>query len=65
MGVAFAGKAALKKVVNEERPDHSDNKSFPSGHAAMAFAAATSLHKEFGKQNPWGYSACVCKDNTK
>ena len=53
VGVAFAGKAALKKVVNEERPDHSDNKSFPSGHAAMAFAAATSLHKEFGKQNPW------------
>ncbi len=39
MGVAFVGKTALKAVVNEERPDHSDNKSFPSGHAAIALAA--------------------------
>ena len=40
MGVAFGGKTALKAFINEERPDHSDNKSFPSGHAAIAFAAA-------------------------
>lgn len=53
VGVAFGVKTALKKVVKEERPDHSDNHSFPSGHAAMAFAAATSLHKEFGKECPW------------
>ena len=46
MGVAFVGKTALKAVVNEERPDHSDNKSFPSGHAAVAFAAARSIDKE-------------------
>ena len=36
MGVAFVSKTALKAIVNEERPDHSDNKSFPSGHAAVA-----------------------------
>jgi hypothetical protein len=51
MGVAFVGKTALKAVVNEERPDHSDNKSFPSGHAAIAFAAARSIDKEFRKES--------------
>ena len=40
MGLAFGGKTALKAMINEERPDHSDNKSFPSGHAAIAFAVA-------------------------
>lgn len=47
VGVAYIGKTALKAVINEERPDHSDNKSFPSGHAAIAFAAARSIDKEF------------------
>ena len=40
MGVAFGGKTALKAMINEERPDHSDNKSFPSGHAAIGYGAA-------------------------
>ena len=31
----------LKKVVHEERPDKSDNESFPSTHATAAFALAT------------------------
>ena len=63
MGVAFVGKTALKAVVNEERPDHSDNKSFPSGHAAIAFAAARSIDKEFRKESIWipiaGYAAAA------
>ena len=63
VAVAYVGKTALKAVVNEERPDHSDNKSFPSGHAAMAFAAARSLDKEFRKDSPWisvaGYAAAT------
>jgi len=33
----------LKAVVNERRPDGSGNDSFPSGHTAAAFAAATYL----------------------
>ena len=53
VGMAYVGKTALKAIVNEERPDHSDNKSFPSGHASMAFAAARSLDKEFRKENIW------------
>lgn len=63
VGVAYIGKTALKAVVNEERPDHSDDKSFPSGHAAMAFAAARSIDKEFRKESIWipiaGYAAAT------
>lgn len=63
VGVAYVGKTALKAIVKEERPDHSDNKSFPSGHAAMAFAAARSIDKEFRKDCIWipiaGYAAAT------
>lgn len=31
----------LKKAVGKERPDHSDNRSWPSGHTANAFAAVS------------------------
>jgi len=51
--VAYGAKTALKAVIKEERPDHSDNMSFPSGHASMAFAAARSIDKEFRKDNIW------------
>lgn len=53
VAVAYGVKTALKLGVKEERPDHSDNKSFPSGHAAMAFAAARSIDKEFRKDYIW------------
>jgi membrane-associated phospholipid phosphatase len=38
----------LKDVVGEKRPDGSDNRSFPSGHTSMSFAAAGTLHKRYG-----------------
>ena len=61
--VAYGAKTVLKAMVKEERPDHSDNKSFPSGHAAMAFAAARSIDKEFRKESIWipiaGYAAAT------
>lgn len=63
VGVAYVGKTALKTMIKEERPDHSDNKSFPSGHASMAFAAARSMDKEFRKDCIWipiaGYAAAT------
>ena len=63
VGVAYIGKTALKTIVKEERPDHSDNKSFPSGHASMVFAAARSIDKEFRKESIWipiaGYAAAT------
>ena len=43
----------LKHSIHRMRPDGTDNKSFPSGHTAVAFCGATVLHKEFGKTSPW------------
>lgn len=43
----------LKYVVHEERPDHSDMKSFPSDQAALAFAPASYLWDRYG----WRYGA--------
>ena len=37
----------LKHLVNEERPDHSNNLSFPSGHTATAFASAQFMFREY------------------
>lgn len=39
---------AVKYTVRRERPDASNNKSFPSGHSASAFATATVLHRHYG-----------------
>lgn len=39
---------ALKYTVQRERPDHSNNVSFPSGHAAGGFAAAVVLTRHYG-----------------
>ena len=44
----------LKYSVKQPRPDGSGNNSFPSGHTATAFMAATILHKEYGlTHSPW------------
>ncbi len=63
---AFAGALTLSSVMliknttNVMRPDGSTANSFPSGHTATAFMAATMLHKEYGNVSPWisigGYS---------
>lgn len=39
---------SLKYSINRTRPDGSANNSFPSGHTATAFMAATIMHKEYG-----------------
>ena len=38
----------LKKAIDKERPDHSDNDSFPSGHTSVAFQGASFIHKRYG-----------------
>jgi hypothetical protein len=43
----------LKNITKEERPDGSDNDSFPSGHTSNAFVMATVLHHEFIDSNAW------------
>lgn len=52
---------ALKRLSAVDRPGTETDSSFPSGHTAQAFAAATILHREFGTDHPWisvlGYTA--------
>jgi membrane-associated phospholipid phosphatase len=50
-GATFLIVEALKASHHEMRPDGSDNKSFPSGHAAVAFSAAQFLQMKGG----WEY----------
>src|SRR5688500_1918430 len=38
----------VKYTIRRERPDRSNNKSFPSGHAGSAFATATVLQRHYG-----------------
>jgi membrane-associated phospholipid phosphatase len=38
----------LKLATNRLRPDGSDHQSFPSGHAALTFAAATVIERHLG-----------------
>ena len=61
MGVSQAAGAAftaglvesLKLTVHETRPDGSDDRAFPSGHAAIAFMGATMIERELGWRSPW------------
>ena len=39
---------SVKFTVQRERPDHSNRQSFPSGHAASAFATAGVLQRHYG-----------------
>ncbi|KXB82364.1 PAP2 family protein [Prevotella sp. DNF00663] len=43
----------LKHTTRVTRPDGSNKQSFPSGHTATAFMAATMLTKEYGHLSPW------------
>ncbi|PIF43692.1 PAP2 superfamily protein [Chryseobacterium sp. 52] len=53
----------LKHLVKEERPDQSNNLSFPSGHTAAAFSSAQFMFREYKDTNFWlslsGYPIAV------
>ncbi|WP_345238565.1 phosphatase PAP2 family protein [Hymenobacter saemangeumensis] len=51
--IMLATTFAVKNLVGEERPDKSDNLSFPSGHTAQAFLAASIVHTEFRDKSQW------------
>lgn len=44
----LAATYALKSTIDKERPDGSDNDSFPSGHTSLAFQGASFIHKRYG-----------------
>ena len=41
----------LKSIIDKERPDMSDNNSFPSAHTSISFHSAAFLQKRYG----WKY----------
>ncbi|MBQ0024223.1 MAG: phosphatase PAP2 family protein [Bacteroidales bacterium] len=52
-GISEITAFSLKYALGRERPDKSENTSFPSGHTVKAFTAATVLQKEYGWKYPW------------
>jgi hypothetical protein len=44
---------SLKRITAVPRPDTKELTSFPSGHTAQAFAAATFMAREYGHKNIW------------
>lgn len=53
VGVMTALVNGVKYTAKVERPDRTSKNSFPSGHTATAFMAATMLTKEYGHLSPW------------
>ena len=51
--IMLASTFAVKYLANETRPNGSDNLSFPSGHTAQAFLAASIVHTEFREKSQW------------
>ena len=46
--VAKGSSTLLKEAFPENRPDGSDDKSFPSGHTTVSFAAAATIQNRYG-----------------
>jgi membrane-associated phospholipid phosphatase len=61
LGTTVAATEATKAAFPSQRPDGSDDKSFPSGHTAVAFAAVRFMDKRYGAEmapyTPWLYAA--------
>ena len=51
--MAVSATEILKRSVKEERPDQSDDLSFPSGHTTVAFTNAALLFYEYKDSNLW------------
>lgn len=51
--MAYSATRILKVTFKEQRPDQSDNESFPSGHTALAFTNASLLFYEYKNSNIW------------
>jgi len=52
-GIMLASVFLTKRLTGVTRPDGSDKLSFPSGHTAQAFLAASIVHAEFRHKSQW------------
>lgn len=57
--VTLGATEVIKRSTRVERPDRSDDLSFPSGHASHAFAAATYMHRRHGFDEAWPWYAAA------
>ena len=48
IGTSTATTFALKYTIKRERPDGSNDRSFPSAHTMFAFQGATFIHQRYG-----------------
>ena len=53
VGLVTGSVGATKILVNRLRPNGADNRSFPSGHTALAFMTAEFLNQEYKEQSVW------------
>ena len=53
MGITAGTTYVMKHTIHDMRPDRTDNRAFPSGHTAVAFAGARVLDKEYRHLSPW------------
>lgn len=51
--ITFAVVGVTKNLVRHERPDYSNNFSFPSGHTAISFTTAALLYHQYRDSNLW------------
>lgn len=58
----YALTQGLKHTINKERPDGSDNHSFPSGHVATVFLGAEQLRMNYG--TCWGLAGYTIATGT-
>lgn len=52
-GITAVATKLVKEIAGVERPNGLDNKSFPSGHSAVAFMGAEFLRMEYRDASPW------------
>ena len=57
LGATWLTTEGLKRLVESERPNGRDDRSFPSGHTSISFSAASYLHVRYGWE--WGAPALV------
>lgn len=52
-GITAVATKVVKEIAGVKRPNGADDKSFPSGHSAVAFMGAEFLRMEYKGASPW------------